>query len=139
MPVAASGPLGAETCGTCHIQEYEQWKKTPHALALARLSATQQRNRGCRGCHTTAPQSDNPSLSGVQCEACHGSGQFYAPANVMKDKKLASLMGLKSVTKSTCLTCHTKDGSGLSDFKYEEKLPLVLHRPQVQAKKSDKK
>jgi hypothetical protein len=125
----ASEPLGAETCGSCHVQEYVQWKKTPHAMALAKLSSVQQRNRGCRGCHTTAPQSERADLSGVQCEACHGFGQFYAPANIMKDKVLSRLMGLKPVTKATCMVCHTKDGPGLSPFNYTEKRALILHRP----------
>ena len=127
----AAEPIGAQACGTCHIQEYEQWKQTPHALALARLTNTQQRNRGCRSCHTLAPQSKQAHLSGVQCESCHGLGEHYAPANVMKDKKLSALMGLKKISEATCMRCHTQDGPGLSKFDYETKKKLILHRPKA--------
>ena len=119
--------VGAEACGSCHAKEYRQWKKSGHAQALDRLSKTQQRDRVCRSCHTTEPLSNDPALSGVQCESCHGAGRFYAPRHVMKDPKLAPLMGLKPVTEATCVQCHRADGPSVKPFDFAAQLELVRH------------
>ena len=127
LSTRASDPVGAEACGTCHVQEYNMWKSSPHAMALARLSGAQQRNRGCRSCHTLAPQLDLPQFSGVQCESCHGNGEHYSPTNVMRDKKLATLMGLEKVTAKTCEKCHNETTPGLTKFDFAEKKKLIKH------------
>ena len=124
---AASDYVGAESCGSCHEAQYRQWLSSGHALALARLSKTQRRDRGCRSCHTMDPMSDDPGLAGVQCESCHGSGRFYAPRYVMKDEILAELLGLQKVEASTCARCHKADGPGVVPFDYHQKVELVRH------------
>lgn len=137
-PAGAAEFLGADRCGSCHQVELEQWKRSGHALALARLSAVQQKDPTCRGCHTTAPSDPSPNLSGVQCESCHGPGTLYAPAHVMRDKSLAALYGLEPVTAATCTPCHASDGPSVKAFDFDELVKLVRHRPEA-AKAAEKK
>jgi hypothetical protein len=125
---AAPELIGAERCGTCHEKEYKDWQRSGHALAFARLSKVQQRDATCRSCHTMDPSSDEPQLTGVQCESCHGAGRMYAPRHVMKDKELAKLLGLSPVTEETCTPCHSKDTPSVRAWSFAEKVELVKHK-----------
>lgn len=123
----AADYVGAEQCGTCHEKEYADWKASGHATALARLSKRQAADPACRGCHTTSPDKDDPRLAGVQCESCHGAGSLYAPRYVMRDERLAKLLGLEEVTKDTCRACHSADTPNVAPFVYETAVQLVNH------------
>ncbi len=120
--------VGAERCGACHQVEYKQWKQSGHARALSRLTEVQRRDAGCRSCHTLEPSSTEVALEGVQCESCHGAGELYEPSYVMRDKVLAKLLGLKPVSKNTCMGCHSIDAPSVKPFDFEEKVKLVQHR-----------
>jgi hypothetical protein len=126
-PASAAEHVGAEACRTCHEPEYQQWRASGHAVALARLTPVQQRDRACRSCHTMAPLSDDASLSGVQCESCHGAGGLYDLRYVMKDRVLSRLLGLKEPTEEACATCHTQEGPSVRPFVWKEKIELVRH------------
>lgn len=126
---SAPEPIGAERCGACHEKELADWKKSPHARALARLSKVKQADPVCRSCHTTAPTKTDPALSGVQCESCHGAGSLYAPKYVMKDGELRELLGLQKVTEATCRACHDGDTPSTRPFDYATWIKLVDHRP----------
>ena len=40
-------------CAECHLKQFEFWRKTPHAMALAPLvKAGQDKNKECLSCHT---------------------------------------------------------------------------------------
>lgn len=124
---AGDDHIGAERCGACHQAQYEAWRKTPHADALARLTEKQQQDPQCRSCHTMDPWSQDAALAGVQCESCHGPGRAYAPDYVMRDKNLSSLMGLKPVDASTCQPCHRADAPRLRPFDYTALVKMVMH------------
>ena len=85
--------LGARRCKGCHPSQHAQWKATPHARAADSLSAGERRDPRCAGCHST---STADGLEGVQCESCHGAGEHYWPAFVMRDVGLARAVGLTS-------------------------------------------
>jgi hypothetical protein len=125
--LGAPDPIGARRCGTCHVKEYEDWKASPHAQALARLSEPKQRDPVCRSCHTTAPAATDPELAGVQCESCHGLGSLYAPRYVMKDEKLRRLLGLEKVTAATCQGCHDGETPSTRPFDFATWVKLVNH------------
>lgn len=128
LPAAfAQEQVGAEACGSCHEAQLKKWQSSGHALALARLSKTQRRDRVCRSCHTLAPEKDDPKLQGVQCESCHGAGGHYSPSWVMRDPVLAKLYGLEAVTEETCKPCHTSEGPSLTPFVYADKVAQVCH------------
>lgn len=83
----------AESCGECHIAEYEVWKKTPHATGfktLHRKASAEaiaekmglrliKRDSRCLNCHyTPTVQNQEPrAVSGVSCESCHGAGRDW--------------------------------------------------------------
>lgn len=126
-PALAADFIGAEQCGTCHEKEYADWKRSGHAAALATLSKRQADDAACRGCHTTAPESRDVKLAGVQCESCHGAGSLYAPRNVMLDERLSKLLGLEPVNEDTCRPCHAQDTPNVAPFVFAEAVKMVNH------------
>ena len=85
--------LGPESCKGCHPDAYAAWRTSKHARSMESLTAEQQREARCTTCH--APNLTDQSMAGIGCETCHGGGQYYAPAYVMKDPELARLVGLQ--------------------------------------------
>jgi len=116
--------IGAGRCGGCHGDQYEIWKKSPHARAFQVLDAHERRDARCYACHTTGLQSE---LDGVQCESCHGAGRHYAKVLVMRDPDLARMVGLQEPTLQTCNRCHTEDNPNIKPFKPAEKLDRIRH------------
>lgn len=123
----AAEPIGAARCGACHEAIYASWQKTAHARSLQSLSEGQQRDPTCRACHTLAPTSDDPELAGVQCESCHGEGSEYAPAAVMRDPRLARMLGLEDVTAEQCRFCHEGVDLRLSPLDYRAWVKAMGH------------
>ncbi len=102
--------LGAKKCRTCHLAEYNSWRKTRMAQAFELLkpgvraeakeaagldpNADYTSDAGCLSCHTTGygdPSGfkdikSTPDLAGVACEACHGPGSKYAVDELMSLK-----------------------------------------------------
>lgn len=98
------GYVGAERCKICHRPQYLSWAETAHRRATRRL-APEERTRECLRCHATGPE----ALPGVQCEACHGPGANYWPAEIMRDPQKARAAGLVPQKKTVCLQCHASD------------------------------
>src|SRR5205085_4377825 len=75
-----SAYVGANTCATCHAEQYATWEKTGHAHAMATLERkSQQFDNECVRCHVVGFNNggfqsliSTPQLANVQCEACHG-------------------------------------------------------------------
>jgi hypothetical protein len=85
---------GPESCGECHSNEVEAWKKTPHSLtfnemhrrpeaqAIAdKLGIRRVRSESlCLQCHYT-PMADDAGgttvIAGVSCESCHGEAKEW--------------------------------------------------------------
>lgn len=85
---------GPESCGECHTNEVEAWKKTPHSLtfnemhrrpeaqAIAeKLGIRRVRSESlCLSCHYT-PKLDEAGatavIAGVSCESCHGEAKDW--------------------------------------------------------------
>ncbi len=128
-PATAADYVGAEVCKGCHPAEYAQWASTGHASSLARLSPPQQRDRGCRTCHTTDSASVDPVTAGVQCESCHGAGALYSQRYVMKDKVLARLLGLADIRPETCASCHSSESPSVVPYQFETAVKRVMHKP----------
>ena len=121
------GLVGAEACGACHAAQYADWQTTAHAHAYDTLSEADRLDPKCNGCHATAPR---PGLEGVQCESCHGAGVHYWPDFVMRDKPLATALGLRPGNEpATCGRCHTDASPSILPFDFKRALPLVDHRP----------
>ncbi len=83
----------AETCGECHLSEFEVWKKTTHATGFKTLHRTERaetiaqkmglrlmkRDSPCLACHYTPVVRSGQlrAISGVSCESCHGAARDW--------------------------------------------------------------
>lgn len=121
---ASAGYAGNESCKVCHAEAYESWRASPHARAAASLTGKSAKDGRCLSCH--APQQEK-GVAAVGCETCHGPGQFYSPAYVMKDAELARAVGLEDPGEKSCRVCHDASSPSLKPFDYKQKLPLIDH------------
>ena len=102
--------IGSKKCRTCHLAEYNSWRKTlmakafdllkpgerPEAKTAAGLDpdADYTSDAGCLSCHTTGygtptgftDPKKTADLAGITCEACHGPGAGYAVDSLMSLK-----------------------------------------------------
>lgn len=102
--------VGDEQCKLCHRAIYESWTATPHAR-VADLPDPPGEAR-CVACHETPP--GGPARVG--CEACHGPGADYWPAEVMIDPEKAAMAGLVRPDEATCRRCHDNEEPNHRDF-----------------------
>ena len=116
--------LGPESCKGCHPAAYEAWMQSKHARAGDSLSEAQQKDARCLSCH--APDQAQ-GVSNVSCETCHGGGQYYSPAYVMKDAELARLVGLVDPSEKSCRGCHDASSPSLKPFDFVESLKAIDH------------
>jgi len=109
--------IGANGCKMCHNkpekgEQYNQWMKTSHSQAYAKLDDAGKKNAECLKCHSTHGSVDKSLIAtlkvedGVSCESCHGPGSAYKSAAVMKNKQLALTKGMIEPTEETCKACH---------------------------------
>lgn len=130
-PIQRSSYMGAEYCGSCHQEEYKKWASSPHAKAHKDLPADRKNDRACLGCHATAVLGRNdPILHGVQCESCHGPGQYYAALHIKKDAVLSAYL-FKHDAEKSCLHCHSSDSKLWS---LDEGMKKIDHWSKVQVK-----
>lgn len=129
--------VGADACRDCHRKEYDQWSRTPHAAAYARiLRDGRGADPSCTACHTTGSglkggfgdTSAAAPLTGVQCEVCHGPGEDHvtAPAALKRE----TIYGITSQCSSctvprVCTTCH--DARNDPHFAIDTALAKVRH------------
>lgn len=117
--------LGPESCKSCHPDAYAAWRQSKHARALDSLSAQQQKDARCLTCH--APNLQDQKVTQITCETCHGGGQYYSAAYVMKDAELVRKVGLIDPTEKGCRGCHDASSPSLKPFDFVEKLKLIDH------------
>ena len=125
-PSWAQEVVGAQRCRSCHEFEYQVWLAGPHAHSRKSLSASQLEDPKCKSCHSL-----NRSVPGVpasvECESCHGAGQYYHRSYVMKDPELARAVGLIIPTRAQCEQCHTGDTPSVVPFDFEKMWGKIDH------------
>jgi hypothetical protein len=108
-----NGFIGAEACAECHSEEHALWKQTKHADAtLTLVSRNKHYHPDCVSCHDTGYgyptgfkiADQTPTLSNVQCEACHGPGRLH------REAKSAEFIRAKP-GKEYCVECHDSQQS----------------------------
>jgi len=122
--------LGANNCKSCHTDIYQQWRDTEHARAYTTLRArSMQFEPECLSCHTTGYQHHhgfdeqaNTSLTGVQCEACHGYGTAHARDGAMLEMARESCTGCHDNARRPCYD-ETED----TDFEYAKYWEKIAH------------
>ncbi|MGH2570926.1 MAG: multiheme c-type cytochrome [bacterium] len=117
--------LGAESCVSCHVREYEIWSETPHAHAFETLVLKgQEALPECYRCHVTGhgdPIGYDPAvesarrLVNVQCEVCHDKGSRHA-----RDGSYG-----RSLLMQSCAGCH--DPANSPDFDPEVYWLMMEH------------
>jgi formate-dependent nitrite reductase cytochrome c552 subunit len=127
--------LGPESCQGCHIEAYAAWKLSPHARAKDSLTPAAQKDARCLSCHS--PNESEQRVAGVSCETCHGGGQYYVGAYVMKDPELARLVGLTDPSEKGCRTCHDASSPSLKPFDFVTKLKAIDHWSAAKARKAE--
>jgi len=119
--------VGADRCRACHVDEHTKWMSSAHARAFDVLSPREQQDARCLSCHTTVADDTSAPLVGVQCEACHGPGRYYALDYVMRDAELRSQLLMIEPGEKTCARCHTESSPSLRPFSYPEKREAIRH------------
>jgi hypothetical protein len=128
--------IGSTKCGECHGlknmgDQQSVWEKSRHKTAYQTLLSeksvefaksrnieTPANNELCGKCHTTAFalkeyfKANTYNLDeGVGCEACHGAGSVYYPAELHKDESEFKRNGGEIGDESTCRKCHSPKGN----------------------------
>ena len=117
--------LGPEACKGCHPDAYAAWSTSKHARSTESLTREQQKDPRCTASH--APNLSEQRVGAISCETCHGAGQYYAPAYVMKDSELARLVGLVDPGERSCRSCHDAGSPSLRPFDFAAKLKAMDH------------
>ncbi len=108
--------VGMESCGDCHSDAVDFWKKTVHAGAWKTLvDRGQQLDFECIGCHVTgwdkpggSNLAHNDTLRDIQCETCHGPASIHVAKG--GEEKPAAVK--RAPTEDLCATqCHTHEHS----------------------------
>lgn len=111
-PSAAPTYITAQTCATCHAEQYIKWVNTKHARISDGLSQKKDEfDASCLQCHGSIRLSDDPlpKFGSLQCEQCHGPGSLHAAKPAKGYGKVADM-------KSLCASCHTPQTSPKFDL-----------------------
>jgi hypothetical protein len=144
--------VGVSTCAKCHDsdatgKQVEAWRNGPHgkswetlgteaAAAIAKEAGVldAQNASECLRCHTTGAGLSKgrfaksfDSTDGVQCESCHGPGEFYAKIQHMIMNSKAQEMGLIEPGPSLCNRCHNEDSPTYEGFDYRAAIQKIRH------------
>jgi len=123
-PALAYDLIGPDKCKSCHPTAYAAWKQSKHFSSKSSLTDAFAKDARCLTCHE--PE-ESRGYSGVQCETCHGGGQFYKEGYVMKDAELARAVGLLDPTAASCVKCHDAAAPSVKPFAFDEKVKLIDH------------
>lgn len=117
--------IGSESCRSCHPDAYAAWVDSPHARAFTRLKQHEREDARCVQCHARDVSSGGEA--GVSCETCHGAGEHYWPAYVMRDAELSRAVGLTVPDAKSCLSCHDGSTPSLLPFDVDAAMRAIDH------------
>ncbi|MBI4510745.1 MAG: hypothetical protein HY698_14010 [Deltaproteobacteria bacterium] len=122
--------VGSAACGACHPVIFRSWQATAHARASSpEVLGAWVMDGACLSCHATGDAiSARAKLPGVQCEACHGGGAAYMAEDIMRDRALARLLGLRDLENpsAACGRCH-RSGTSPVPFEYPTAWAKIAH------------
>jgi len=135
QPTPAGGSYtGAQTCGGCHVPQYQVFKKTLHHGAQARVTKKDPKRAKlgeCTTCHVTGfgfeggfvDMKRSAHLAEVGCEACHGVGERHAQKG--GGRGFGVKTGFPGSWKPVCVGCH--DSTNSPNFDFEKALAKIKH------------
>jgi hypothetical protein len=156
--------MGHESCRDCHEGILNQMKEAKHSIAYVSLRDTDRqpdahRSAACLPCHVVGHYlkggnqhsggwniyDNQPMMQGVQCESCHGPGEYHVkverekedggeknvqyPADYSSDGR--DKFGLIPATKDTCVGCH--DEANSPKFNFDEYWAKIDHKSKDEA------
>ena len=132
IPAAEGHPryVGEAVCATCHPLEHQFWLTTSHAHAIDTLVEREKDyDQSCVGCHVTGYElpggsalASREGLENVQCETCHGPGEFHAQNPT---QWVNVPLGVQTgAPESGCVSCHNEEHS--TTFEYTSYLARVI-------------
>jgi hypothetical protein len=111
-----------KTCGSCHYDQYLQWRSEKHSALAETLPAKYAKDQSCTNCHAEAGfASSSVALDvqhanvGVACESCHGPALEHVRFNVRyihsppfgpRLEEAARQSIRKGRPTTTCVECH---------------------------------
>lgn len=133
---------GANRCALCHKAQFDQWKSSRHAKAIASLrDKKMEYNPDCLRCHVVDFRKAGgftdlmvtPHLANVQCESCHGPAQKHVVeeqqiAKMSKQQREVTKRAAKMNVKTNaefCVQCH--DQANDPNFDFARDIKLVDH------------
>ena len=145
--------IGVSGCAKCHSsdatgKQVQTWQASPHAqayktlgtdaaqkIAAARGVKDPQAPGPCLRCHTTGAgipkgrfAADFQVADGVQCESCHGPGEFYSKIEHMIVNAKAHEMGLIDPSPAVCTHCHNPESPTFKGFDFKTAVKKIQHR-----------
>jgi hypothetical protein len=121
-----SSKYNIKTCGSCHYDQYLQWRAEKHSVLSAMLSAQHGNDQNCQSCHLAADAAAerltmhadlHPNQIGVACESCHGlalehvrySVQFIGAPPLGPSLEQAARQSIRKGKPATsCVQCHVR-------------------------------
>lgn len=89
-----------QSCGECHLDYYDAWADSVHAIAYDRESfqhawGETRNDPACLNCHTTGfqPATSTYAVENIQCEACHGTNPANHPPEPIVVRTSADICG----------------------------------------------
>lgn len=134
-PTPAGGSyIGAQTCGGCHVPQYQKFKSTLHHGAQARVTKKDPKRAKlaeCTTCHVTGfgyqggfvDLQRSPHLAEVGCESCHGVGERHALKG--GGRGFGVKPNFPQSWKPVCVGCH--DSTNSPNFDFEKAMAKIKH------------
>jgi hypothetical protein len=104
-----------QSCVSCHVAEYEQWKTTRHSKAISTLIKQEKAIPDCLPCHSEMYKRqrrvviNSDQLAGVECMSCHSDVLPHGADNKKKENP--------EFVRAQCSGCHTPERSPKFDLK----------------------
>ena len=111
-----------KTCGSCHYDQYLQWRSEKHATLAASLPIKHETDQNCTKCHAEAgfvrssvSTDAHHTYVGVACESCHGPALEHVRFNVQfihspplepRLEEAARQTIRKGKPATACVQCH---------------------------------
>ncbi|MBI2921379.1 MAG: hypothetical protein HYY18_09880 [Planctomycetes bacterium] len=171
-PAKPNAFVGAKGCTPCHDakskgNQYATWMASKHAAAWRTLAtpaaiaigkekgiADPQKDNACLKCHVTAfgepaarlAKSFDPT-QGIQCESCHGPGEFHRKERNLNAADFAEDEIIAAPDVKTCERCHNKESPAFKPFCFKGFVEKIRHldlrkertKEEVEAMKCDNK
>jgi DmsE family decaheme c-type cytochrome len=135
---AAPEYLGAETCKTCHADEYNSWEKSPHWKTTLDTKGGPS-HQGCEGCHGPGgahvagggdvtkifvfPGHSTKEIND-RCLKCHAGGTQHMNA----------INSVHSANQVSCTSCHSPHHAETKEFLLKKAEPALCYTCHLQQK-----